>query len=133
MNDQGIKVMRLRKEPLAKRFVGRWVPVVEALPPQRMAVLVAIFEDDVPGYAWLKYAAGDKNCPFFVCPYFAGIQPRTGRAGTGPLPFGGYIVTHWFAPTPQSLPMYPRSARGNVTMGLASGFCEIPNSTQRRR
>ncbi len=61
----------------------QWVPVTKRLPPERRHVLVwlpaiGVERDDVPpecrGWApaicvgYLKFAAGDENCPYFVTP-----------------------------------------------------------------
>src|SRR5262245_58281751 len=77
-------------------FVGRWVPVTEALPPERMPVLAMIHEGDCPDFDWMKYASGERDCPFFVCPGMAALVER-GVAKEEPN--CGFSITHWYATT----------------------------------
>jgi hypothetical protein len=49
------------------------------LPPQRRYVLVQVTPEDhgrpIVTVGWLKYAAGDKRCPYFVVPAIGG-EPK---------------------------------------------------------
>lgn len=95
-------------EVMTQDYVGRWVPVTEALPPQRFGVLVMLRGDNCPAYAWLKFAAGDRDCPYFVVPQRAAMKPRGTHFG---LPESLQLrgdVTLWFAPSLQSLPISPK-------------------------
>lgn len=62
-------------------YQNRWVPVSEALPPEGFHLLVIVRGDNCPAYAWLKFSAGDKLCPYFVCPQTAAIGPRGCECG----------------------------------------------------
>lgn len=88
-------------------YVGRWIEVTKALPPERAGVLVMIRGDNCPAYAWLKFAAGCKDSPYFVCPQRAAMEPRgahiTAPQGTA----YRQDVTLWFAPMEHGLPSCP--------------------------
>jgi hypothetical protein len=107
----GIKVNCLDK--LYKKYIGRWVPVSEALPPENIGVLVARNNLDAPAFAWLKYAAGDIRSPFFICPASAGLEKR----GLG----NELIVyTHWFSPCKEGLPIFTHSLHSEWGLGHSS-------------
>ena len=89
-------------------YVGRWVAVTEALPPQRMGVLVMLRGDNCPAYGWLKFAAGDRDCPYFVVPQRAAMEPRGTHCGLPENLQGRDDVTVWFAQTLESLPISPK-------------------------
>lgn len=96
----------------------RWVPVTEALPPTKFSVLVIQRGDDCPAFAWMKYAAGDKTCPYFVCPQGAAMGPR--NACHGEPNAGRTDVTHWWSPGVE-LPFAPDGYK-DAPWGLASGW-----------
>jgi len=96
-----------RLNKLSKSYCQRWVSVTEALPPERLNVLVIVRGDDCPAYAWLKYAAGDKACPYFVCPQLGAIEVRGPCFGQ---PNEGRVdITYWYAPLVDGLPMRPKN------------------------
>jgi hypothetical protein len=101
---EAIGVKSLAK--LTPEYVGRWVPVKEALPPERMGVLVTENDMDGPSFAWLKYAAGDPYSPFFVCSDGASREPR----GNAPQ----ICYTHWFSPTLEGLPVVTQGIHSDV-------------------
>lgn len=111
----GIKIKRLTK--LSRKYVGRWVPVTEALPPERAGVLVARNDLDAPEFAWLRYAAGDKYSPFFVCSAFAGLESRGMN-----LPDNLVAVTHWFSPTLDGLPIVTAGLYNHTGIGTFDGY-----------
>ena len=76
----------------------KWIPFdgSHKLPPERKAVLVQLSQ--VRGYGvgavavgYLRYAAGDKDCPFFVTP---GVK-RTNDYYLPEIPKEDAEVTHW--------------------------------------
>lgn len=75
-----------------------WIPFDPAgpLPPERRVVLVQLSK--VEGYGvgavcagYLRYAGGDKRCPFFVTP---GVK-RTNDYHLPEIPIENADVTHW--------------------------------------
>lgn len=88
-------------------YVGRWVSVQEALPPRATPVLVSVRGDNCPAFAWLKFAAGDRESPYFVCPQRAAMKPRGAHVGQPEWQQGRTDVTFWFAPTIEGLPWNP--------------------------
>jgi len=111
---KSIKVKRLAK--MFPKYVGRWVPVQEALPPEGIGVLVARNDLDGPMFAYLKYAAGDKWSPWFVCAGYAGLKDR------GMVPSDGLVATtHWFSPTLEGLPVVTRGLHAELGLGSAPG------------
>lgn len=63
-------------DKLTAKWCGRWVPVTEALPPQKLPVLVVVRGDNCAAFGWLKFGAGDRTCPYFVAPQMAAMEPR---------------------------------------------------------
>jgi hypothetical protein len=88
-------------------FVGRWVSVIEALPPERFPVLTQCLQNDAPEFAWMKYAAGERPSPYFVCAALAGLKER-GKVEDWPEE--GLSHTHWLAPTACSF--FPDTGNG---------------------
>jgi hypothetical protein len=89
-------------------FCGRWIPVTEALPPARLNVIVIVRGDNCPAYAWLKFAAGDKLCPYFVVPQRGAMEDRGAHIGKPLHAQHREDVTHWFSPSPSGLPLKPK-------------------------
>lgn len=103
---------------LTKEYCSAWVDVTDALPPERIPVLVAVRGDDMPAYAFLRFAAGDKECPYFVCPQIAAMEPRNCRLRVGPSFAGRKDITHWFSPSELGLPRM--TAGRTAAWGLGS-------------
>lgn len=142
-NSNRVRVARLRKaKRLPATCVGRWVPVHEVLPPERFPVLVNLCaEPDMPAFAWLKYAAGELDSPFFVCPQKAALEPRgivkveereVESCALGyPItmkkePLGSTGVLSWFSPTSEPMIKYPIDApkQGHAVVGDGEcGWC----------
>lgn len=119
---------------LDPRYCDYWVSVSEALPPPHELVLVTIRGDDFPAVAYLKFAAGDKDCPYFVCPQLAALGLR-GCLGPGRGRVGIFrsreLITDWFMPS-RGLPRKYSDWR-REQWGLAgNGFVRVepePNPT----
>lgn len=92
---------RLCKE-LENELCRRWVSVEDALPPKGLGVLVQMRGNECPAFGWLKFAAGDTTCPYFVVPQRAAMRER-GLDGRDD-------VTHWWCPTPEGLPYSQRTS-----------------------
>lgn len=86
---------------------GRWVPVTEALPPKGLPVLVTQRGDNCPAFGWLKFAAGDKSCPYFVCPQGAAMESRGCHISKPDFAKHRTDVTHWWVPYGEGLPFCP--------------------------
>lgn len=96
-----------RLRVLSARWYNKWVPVTKALPPERANVIVIVRGDDTPAFAWLRYAAGDKNSPYFVCPQLAAMKERGCHLGRPANIAHRRDVTYWYAPT-GGLPWQPK-------------------------
>lgn len=92
---------------LKKSYCNRWVPVTEALPPERLNVIVIVRGDDTPAFAWLKFGAGDKACPYFICPQLAAMKSRGTHIGRPEQVQHRKDVTHWYSPSVDGLPFHP--------------------------
>lgn len=101
-----------RLNKMFKKYRGRWVLVSEALPPERLSVLVMLRGDDCPAFAWLKYAAGDRECPYFVCPQRAAMKSRNLQDAEKD------DVTHWYVPSEEDLPRWGPKGHKNAEYGL---------------
>ena len=115
---------------LSDDHCGRWMAVADALPPVRLGVLVMVRGDDCPAYGWLKFAAGDETCPYFVVPQRAAIGPRGCGRGKPSHAKNRDDVTHWWAPSPNGLPC-PPIAFEDAAWGLGgtpSGWIRIDKS-----
>jgi hypothetical protein len=98
--------VRIRK--MSSRWCGKWIPVTQALPPERLNVIVIVRGDDTPAYAWLRYAAGDKDCPYFVCPQLGAMETRGCHIGRPEGVAGRKDITYWYCPFVEGLPWHPK-------------------------
>lgn len=113
---------------LSRKYCYRWVPVTEALPPERLSILVIVRGDNCPAYGWLKFAAGDKTWPYFVVPQLAAMKPRNVDLGQPDWLKGRTDITCWFSPGPTGLPDAPAGFE-NAAWGLGWGW-EKRNETR---
>ena len=80
-----------------------WIPTTnkpigqQDLPPERKAVLLWIKEKELPFLGYLRYAAGDRDCPYWVCYTCREHRDREGN----PKPFK---VTHYADCLPENGP-----------------------------
>lgn len=84
---------------LSAEYIGRWVPCEEALPPERMGVLIIATPEHCPRFAWLRYSGGEDRYPFFVCSDLAATEVR-GACAKDEI----QAVTHWYSPVAEGLP-----------------------------
>lgn len=120
-----IRVQRLTKLTREQGFIGRWVPVKEALPPERLGVLLARNDLDSPAFGYLKYAAGEPDSPYFVCPAYAGLASRNATE-----PGDAIATTHWYSPTEDGLPIETCGLFSDIGLGPS---CWCDTSEDRRQ
>jgi hypothetical protein len=91
-----------------KGHTGQWLKASVVLPPERAGVLVMLRGDNCPAYAWLKFSAGMRSCPFFVVPQRAAMEPRGCHISALKGTEHRQDVTVWYAPEEAGLPINPR-------------------------
>ncbi len=98
---------------LSAEYIGRWVPCEEALPPERMGVLILATPEPCPRFAWLRYSGGEDRYPFFVCSDLAATEIR-GACQKDEI----QAVTHWYSPVAEGLPFANLNNIERSEMGL---------------
>lgn len=116
--------IRLRK--LSARWCGKWIPVTKALPPERVNVIVIVRGDDTPAFAWLRYAAGDKDSPYFVCPQLAAMESRGCHLSRPDRVAHRKDITYWYSPSPAGLPWHPQDYETKEWGLGGNGFEHFP-------
>lgn len=119
MRQIGVKCLK----ELTSEFVGRWVPVKEALPPERYGVLLARNNLDHAMFGYLRYAAGDEWSPMFVCPGYAGLEER-GALWEDANGDKLIATTHWFSPSLEGLPIVTAGLYSDLGLGSVEGDCK---------
>jgi hypothetical protein len=109
-------------DAISAPYCNRWVPVTEALPPIRFSLIVMVRGDDSPAFGWMKFAAGDRDCPYFVVPQRAAIKPRGCGSSKPKHAKDRMDVTHWWT-SGVEIPFSPEGFE-NVPWGLGGSGWE---------